>query len=98
MLQFYLSFGRTQNFQVFSPPVTAYAVTAPSSEGAFALMYFLDRLKGAILPDGSFEKQGDHLTAMGSEASMAKMVRTEASETRELPPSTMPELMCFLAA
>ena len=45
MLQFYLSFGRTQNFQVFSPPVTAYAVTAPSSEGAFALMYFLDRLK-----------------------------------------------------
>ena len=45
MLQFYLSFGRTQNFQVFSPPVTAYAVTAPSSEGAFALMYFLDRLR-----------------------------------------------------
>ena len=47
MLQFYLSFGRTQNFQVFSPPVTAYAVTAPSSEGAFALMYFLDRLRSA---------------------------------------------------
>ena len=48
MLQFYLSFGRTQNFQVFSPPVTAYAVTAPSSEGAFALMHFLDRLSSGV--------------------------------------------------
>ena len=75
---------------------TRIACAGPGLLPGSSVKAYKRQKKVAIRKDGYFCKD-DYLMVMGSEGAMAKMTRTVSSEMSFSPPSTTPEVMCFLA-